>query len=136
MWVGTGDVHLTYIPRKPTPLGIMLKSLVDASSGVMLSCELVESKEAMADAKFNKEWGATTGTTLRLAAPFAGKGRVMIADSWFGSLRCAYALWKLMGTFSIMVVKTNSAGYPKKFLKEKANTRGDMHCLQHEVDGV
>lgn len=47
MWVGMGNVHLTYIPRKPTPLGIMLKTVVDGSTGILLSCELVESKEAM-----------------------------------------------------------------------------------------
>lgn len=41
MWVGTGDVHITYIPRKPTPLGIMLKTTVDASTGILLGLELM-----------------------------------------------------------------------------------------------
>ena len=47
-WVGTGSAHLTYLPRKPTPLGIMLKTICDASSGVMVGAEICESKEAMA----------------------------------------------------------------------------------------
>jgi hypothetical protein len=47
MWVGTGYVHLTYIPRKPTPLGIMLKTIVDATTGILLGAEIQEAKEDM-----------------------------------------------------------------------------------------
>lgn len=46
-WVGQGSAHLTYIPRKPTPLGIMLKTICDTSSGIMVGAEFVESAEAM-----------------------------------------------------------------------------------------
>ena len=51
MWVGGGEVHLKYIPRKPTPLGIMLKTLVDGSTGILLACEIVEAKEDMVHLK-------------------------------------------------------------------------------------
>lgn len=104
-WVGTGSAHLTYLPRKPTPLGIMLKTICDASSGVMLGAEICESKEAMSDKKWVKQWGATTATTMRLVEPHAGKGRILIADSWFGSTRTAYALRKELATFCICNVK-------------------------------
>ena len=41
-WTGIGDPHLTYIPRKPSPLGIMLKVLCDSETGSLLHAELVE----------------------------------------------------------------------------------------------
>lgn len=63
-WVGTGDVHLTYIPRKPTPLGIMLKTGCCSSSGVMVRAELCEAADDMASKEYVKEYGATTATTL------------------------------------------------------------------------
>ena len=52
MWVGTGDVHLTYIPRKPTPLGIMLKTCCDGNTGILLNAELVEPAKTHDD----EEW--------------------------------------------------------------------------------
>lgn len=93
-WVGSGAPHLTFIPRKPTPLGIMMKTACCGSSGVMLNAEITEAKEVMDNKPFAKEWGATTGTTLRLVAPYFGKKKVVIADSWFASVRTAFALKK------------------------------------------
>jgi hypothetical protein len=44
VWTSQG-AHLTYLPRKPTPLGIMLKTICDASSRVLLGREFCEGKE-------------------------------------------------------------------------------------------
>ena len=93
-WVSTGSAHLTYIPRKPTPLGIMLKTVCDVSSGTMIGAELVESAETMQGKKWVSQWGATTATTMRLVAPWGGKGRILIVDSLFGSVRTAFVLLK------------------------------------------
>lgn len=105
MWVGTGDVHLTYIPRKPTPLGIMMKTIVDGSSGILMGAELMEGKETMEEREYAKEFGSTAATTLRLMKPFANKGRILVADSWFGSVRSAFALRRRFNTYSVMCVK-------------------------------
>jgi hypothetical protein len=118
-WVGSAP-HLTYLPRKPTPLGLMLKTIVDGDTGIMLGAEIDEGKDAMRKKKFRDPWGHTTATTLRLAEPFFGKKKILIADAWFGGLRCSYALMKLGGTRSVMNVKTNTKGYPKSLLKEKS----------------
>ena len=118
-WVGTGSAHLTYIPRKPTPLGIMLKTIVDGETGILLHAELVEAAEVMRELQYVKEWGQTTATILRLAEPFQGKARILIIDSWFGSLRTAYALKTLQNIYCIANVKQNSRGFPKTALKEK-----------------
>ena len=53
---------------------------------------------------------------MRLCACSA-QGRVLIADSWFGSVACALALFSL-GIFCVMNVKTAHKGFPKKELME------------------
>lgn len=45
-WVGAAP-HLTYLPRKPTPLGIMLKTLVCAITGILLVAEIDKGKSVM-----------------------------------------------------------------------------------------
>lgn len=111
-WVGAAP-HLTYLPRKPTPLGVMMKTLVCALTGILLCCEIDKGKDVMSKEKYRAEWGHTTATTLRLMEPFFGKKKVLIADAWFGGLRCCYAFLYLGGVRSVMNVKTNSKGYPK-----------------------
>lgn len=66
-WAGVSAIIITYIPRKPTPLGFMLKTLVDAKTGIMLSMELVEGKEYDRNKAFYKEVGHTAAVTLRVA---------------------------------------------------------------------
>jgi len=124
-WTGTGTAHLTYIPRKPSPLGIMLKTTCCGVSGVMVHMELVEG--ATVD---SKKWGhnkfkATTACTLRLVRPWWGTGRVVIGDAWFGSLRTVEEL-REVGLYSIMCVKQGSAGYPKQVLRECMRERGEQ----------
>ena len=57
---------MIWIPRKPTPLGFMLKTCVDARSGVCLSAEIVEGAEVDSTKPHVEEWGKTTACTLRL----------------------------------------------------------------------
>ena len=86
--------------------------------------------------KFRETWGHTTATTLRLTEPFWGKKKVLIADAWFGGVRCCYALLALGGIRSVMNVKTNSKGYPKKQMREQANKRGDQFSMTTKVDDI
>ena len=56
---------------------------------------------------------------------FASQGRVLIADSWFGSVACALALFQ-NAIFSIMNVKTAHKGYPKdELLAEVGEIKGN-----------
>ena len=43
-WAGSRGAHQTWLLRKPTPLGLGLKTLVDHSSGILLNAELCEGK--------------------------------------------------------------------------------------------
>lgn len=91
-WVGGGAPHLTLIPRKPTPLGMMFKTVCCGETGILLNAELQECAEDMHLKEFHAKWGATTACTLRLVKPYFGQKKIIVADSWFGSAKCLYAL--------------------------------------------
>lgn len=67
MWAGVASIVLTFLPRKPTPLGFMIKTCVDAKTGILLSMELVEGKEIDRLKPFYEEVGHTASVTLRVA---------------------------------------------------------------------
>eukprot|EP00965_Chrysotila_dentata_P086486 2854529-Pleurochrysis_carterae.AAC.1 len=69
----------------------------------------------MALKKFNDEYLKSISLTLRMCESFLSTGRVLIADSWFGSVACALALFK-HGLFAIMNVKTAHPDFPKDAL--------------------
>lgn len=68
------------------------------------------------------EWGKHTAATLRLTEPYWHQGKIVVADSWFGSFRNAVAHLS-KGTFSIMNIKRNNAQAPVSILKEKCTVR-------------
>ena len=55
-----------------------------------------------------------TAKILRLVTPYFGSARVVIADSWFGSYKCAVAL-RQKALFSIMNVKTGHKKFQKHY---------------------
>ena len=124
-WAAECGAHLTYLPRKPTPLGIGIKYMVDHTSGIMLCADLLEGKGIDNKKEFVAEYGVATATTLRLVAPYFGSARVVIADSWFGSYKCAVAL-RQKELFSIMNVKTGRKKFPKDKIKEALQQHGDQ----------
>ena len=100
--VGKGDRNkipkLSWVPRKPEPLGAELKASGDALLGAILRLEICKGKETHAGLEFFKEkardgveYGHTTATTLRLVKPWFGTGKIVVADSWFGSVQTATA---------------------------------------------
>lgn len=134
-WTGTGEVHVTYLPRKPTPYGIEIKSLACGESCILLNAEVVEGKELDAQKKWRDEVGASTATTLRLCEPYQGTGRTIIGDAWFGSLNTAEWLMDVLGLHSILAVKTGHRGFPKEeLIAEIAGTRFSQSFKKVEVN--
>lgn len=124
-WMGTGMPGLMVILRKPTPIGLELHTLCCAQCGVLVWFEIYEGKEAMALKKYNGEYPKSVALTLRMVEPFFSTGRVLIADSWFGSVACALALFR-HGIFAVMNVKTATKNYPKEeLLAEVAEIKGN-----------
>ena len=81
-----------------------MNNMSDGISKIALHLELYEGRD-MCDKGYVKEFGATTAITLWLTEANHGSGRRVIADSCFGSVKCAKALMK-RGLYSIMLVKT------------------------------
>jgi hypothetical protein len=126
-WTGAsgppiGMPHMSYVPRKPIPLGCEIKCVADGTSGVMMYIEVQEGKTRMMRLRFADEYPATVATTLRMVAAM-GLGeinlpesdklrRVVVGDSWFASRATASALQAKFGVDFTGCVKTAHAGYP------------------------
>ena len=144
-WTGQGMPHLSFVKRKPEPLGAEVKNLCDGASGVMLCLELQEGKARMANKKFCDLHKATTACTLRLPC-FAGLSeidvreedkvvRLLIGDSWFAGHETAKALRGKLGIRFVGNVKTAHKGCPIEQLRWDLSktTRGD-HVV-HQLEG-
>ena len=116
-WMGHGMPGLMVILRKPTPIGLELHTLCCALCGILVWFEVYEGKEAMASADYCDEYPKSIALTLRMLEPFFGSSRVLIADSWFGSVACAVALYT-QHIFCIMNVKTATKNFPKGEMME------------------
>ena len=116
-WMGHGMPGLMVILRKPTPIGLELHTLCCALSGILVWFEIYEGKDAMALKEYNNEYPKSIALTLRMLEPFFGSGRVLVADSWFGSVACAIALFR-HGIHCVMNVKTATKNFPKEEMME------------------
>ena len=115
--------HRMFVQRKPEPLGVELKNIGDAESGLILFQELTKGKADVIKPKFyTKENGATAATTLRLSENWFGTGRVVAGDSWFASVRTTEQL-ALNGLFFIGDVKTGTKRFVPKTELERATPR-------------
>ena len=112
-WKGIGSAHLTFIKRKPTPLGMLWRTLTCGITGILLAMEPQDALDVMDQKPFVHEWGKHTAVTLRLTQPWWHTGRCVVGDSFFGSFRCSYALLS-KALYSVMNIKTNSSQFPKK----------------------
>jgi hypothetical protein len=128
-WLGRNMPGFMHVFRKPTPKGAELHTLCCGVCGILLWFELWEGKEAMAKKDHCEEYKRKLGAsgpwksvalTIRMVTPFIGNGvgRVLIADSWFGSVPCILALY-CIGVFAVMMVKTAHKDYPKQALLGK-----------------
>ena len=88
----------------------------------------------MTSKDFVREYGATAATTIRLTQPYHGSNRVLIADSWFGSVKTAVQLLE-RGLHIIMVVKTAHRGFPRQLLGEATLERGQWVAYTTTQDG-
>ena len=66
----------------------------------------------------------------------SGTGRIVVGDSWFGSLKTCLELWKTNGLYCIMLVKTAHKNFPRKLLREKNLARGEWTSALAEIDGL
>jgi hypothetical protein len=93
-----GLPNISYIQRKPKPLGTELKCVAEAATGMMVHLELQEGKDAMRKARFSPEQGVTAACTIRLCAAVGGSSapHTYVADSWFGSVKVSMQCMKCL----------------------------------------
>ena len=142
-----GLPNISYIIRKPQPLGTEFKHLVCGMSGLMLWLEIQEGKERMRKKEYIR-LGATAACVMRgvtdtcnaysyiespedsqvpsndrdesePAAEEARK-RLYLADSWFGSVKTAENVMQ-SGHHCTMIIKTAHSRSPKKWLDQTMN---------------
>ena len=123
------------IKRKPRPVGNEIKDMSDSRSNIVIKLEMYEGKEDMALKEYVGKYGATCATTLRLTENIHGSGRIVIAASWFGSVKTAIAL-KERGLYSIMLVKTAHKRYPREKMAEHDLSMGEWVAYTANLDGV
>jgi hypothetical protein len=125
-WTGQsgpgGIPHLSYVKRKPQPLGAEMKTVCDGSTGMCMLVEMQEGKERMRNRKFCNDNPATVACTLRMLAKMGVNEttlpdgqklkRVCTADSWFCSRKTAIALEEHLGVHLTGPVKTATTGFP------------------------
>ena len=129
-WLGKGMPGLMFVARKPTPNGREAHTTADADTGCIINYEIYEGKTLMADKKHVRELGAGTAAALRLTAPWAHTGRIVILDSAFASLKAAKALAGA-GLYMVGNVKTAHTGFPKGWLNSQVTERGERACATH-----
>ena len=118
--------HLSWIMRKPEPLGTEFKSVSEAVTGVMMALEITRSKDDHTDEKYDDivpKLGVSTKVSLRLAEPCmkahtnTASKAIFLGDSWFGNVPTVVNMKNKLNAHFIGVVKTGHKRYPKKWIE-------------------
>ena len=134
-----GDLpNLSWIPRKPEPLGTEFKAICCAVTGMMVWIELQRGRYPMWEQEFARASGVTAACTMRGARdskryiPFGGDdddydddddeddpNEVFFGDSWFSSVETTCQLWNLFKCRYGGILKTNYSRFPKTWIENK-----------------
>ena len=126
-----GIAHLSFVERKPEPLGTENKTVCEGTMGLCVYLEIQKGKIAMARKKWCRTYKATTACTVRMVDKMGlkehegdltddpdrwygnkDKKRCVYADSWFASVETAMALKKELGCHFTGPIKTAHKYYP------------------------
>ena len=136
--------NITFEPRKPSPLGTMIKNSVCTITGVQVFKNVVMSPELMRERGFvgdpthlpNKEpvTAATAETLLQIkGSRVVDSGGVARGDAWFGSVQVVVEAKKLFNVDGQYIVKENISMFPKEALTAVMVSRYPVHSEGHWV---
>ena len=138
-----GLPHISYVVRKPVPLGTMLRNSVECTTGIFVHHDIVESstdqwkiKHSDPPAKSSLPRGEMvsyhTAEVLWQAegANFVRGGWVG-GNAWFGSIESCIELKKHLGLHSTFIIKQNVQYFPKKILHFMLVARHGSHTAGH-----
>ena len=117
-----GLPNISFIVRKPKPLGTEFKSTACPITGVLRCLEIQRGKQGMMDKKYNMTIGATAGCTLRLAEDTIAEDDIGMthgirADAWFGSVKTASEL-AIRGFECVLQIKQYHSLFPKDYIDD------------------
>ena len=132
-----GLPNISFVMRKPKPIGTEFKCVCDADTGVMIHLEIQEGKDAMRDKPFSRDLGGTAACVKRMCDKTCAKGSTLAGDSWFGSVKSCLAVAKT-GVEFIGVIKTAHKLFPKNFLESslKDKSAGSRLVLETIIDDI
>ena len=137
-WKGRGMPGWIIVPRKPKPMGMECKTACCNETKIIIRLDVQEGKVAMMHKQFNDEWGTrrepakAVGCVLRLVLPWHHTGRVVLGDSWFGSVKTVIALL-CHGLFGIFNVKTATKYFPKASLVAAISKEKRQYSLMADI---
>ena len=160
-----GLPHISYVIRKPEPLGTEFKAAADPATGIMLALEIQEGKQAMdaMRAQRGDMLGPSTSCVARLVSEISpaplGYRRIILGDAWFTNVATAVEVARRkpvdvaqdeIGDAAndaepehwhdhyVGVLKNGHARYPKDYIKSALHGRaaGTQVVLTATVDGV
>jgi hypothetical protein len=142
---GNGGIpHLSFLKRKPIPLGTESKVVCEGTFGLCMYLEVQKGKVAMARKKYCRQYKATTACTLRLLSKMGldetnlplleKKKRCVFADSWFASVETAMALKEELGVHFTGPIKTAHKYFPLEPIRWLLNEmrRGEYVVFKNE----
>ena len=128
-----GLPNITYEPRKPKPLGTMLKNGVEATTGIMVTQDIVEGADSQREKKYTGDVSslprhepimAHVAETLRQCeSANVAKGGWVGGDAWFGSIPCVVELMNKHGIFSTFIIKQNKQYCPLQVIQRIMRAR-------------
>jgi Transposase IS4 len=138
-----GLPNISFIQRKPEPLGVEFKVVSCSKTGIMLNLEVQRGKEEMPKrSKYHREYGATTSCTMRGIEATINIGRkeeefwmnLFTYDSCFASVKtCAEVA--VRGQQGIGPVKTAKKFFPAEDIEEKMRDwPGGTHLVMKDVE--
>ena len=117
-----GLPNISFVARKPKPLGTEFKCIGDGVTGILTGLEICEGREAMQAKEGAKELGVSAACTKRLMNLTikhvgSASNSFFMGDSWFGSVKIAAEIAK-QDQNCCFNVKTSTKHSPKKWLDE------------------
>ena len=138
-----GYPNITFEPRKPVPLGTMLRNALECITGIFVNHDIVESPQGQWTKEFTspptqshlpkgEDISYHTAEVLRQAKNVE-KGGWVGGDAWFGSMETCVELKRRLGLYSTFIVKQNLNYFPMPVLHAVLRARYPQRTAGHWV---
>jgi hypothetical protein len=141
-----GLPHISFISRKPEPLGTEFKVVCCSVTGIFLFIEVQEGKLPMRTMRHSEAPnGPTVGCVKRLVEGSMASGQTRVdahsrrdiyfGDSWFTQTKTAETVHNENDVHFVGQLKTGHAKFPKKWLEEQMDEMPSGNWITLECTG-